>query len=431
MQYNGGSLADSNYLYTSDIQMYTFVSDKFTGEIKSRDWIGTHQIEIVASVGEDGKYGDFTSSLIWLTMEDPCEGTTLKMPSNSYSILSDDQTGIASQSTTIGAVARTYWSYEEFPDEYAENYPDVMYELCGPRKHTIAVKNKETGLYEHITSPNTFDFNKPYLQYWKYDTGLSNYSPEFKYPVYEFILTTNNDAWIGIYEMELRVSLEDYDMVAELVVPFTVTIGDCEVTSIVTAASLSSIYEIGNTKQQLSYVFTQTPCNYAVTYTAKLLDSGEDIPEFMHLSSNTATLAVESSDAKNAGDYLVQVTATLSNIFQLAPAIGGGNTGDYLYPTTESIPSTLIYQQTILIDIKVTTTEDVPDYIQAANTAPYMLPAPVDVYIKAKESLNYMFGQTLDLDEDPTVLTVDTGVVWWIFANDFGIVIPAGFATCE
>jgi hypothetical protein len=43
MLYKAGSLL-GNVLYANDISMYTFDSDAnaFTGQIKSRDWIGTH-----------------------------------------------------------------------------------------------------------------------------------------------------------------------------------------------------------------------------------------------------------------------------------------------------------------------------------------------------------------------------------------------------
>jgi hypothetical protein len=332
-------------------------------------------------------------------MTDPCEATTLKLPTNSYSTLTAAQTGITDQThqlTTIGAVSRTYWAYEEFPDSYAENFPADMYELCGPRTHKIAVKDKD-GVYVHETDPNVFDFNKPYLQFWKHQTGLNNYSPNFAHPVYEFILTTNTDSWIGEYEYELRVSLTNYPDVDALVVPFKITIGNCAVTDLTAAESISSNYEIGHSKQQISYVFTQTPCNYGTTYTAKL-DNGNDLPAFMHLSSNSASLAVESSDSDDAGNYKVLVTATLANIDQKAPAVGGGLTGEKLYADATAYPSDLIYQKTITIDVSVTTSADSPDYIQETvpNTPPYMLPTPVGISLKAGEYFIFTYSEVKD-----------------------------------
>jgi hypothetical protein len=182
------------------ISMYEFESGSFKGQLKSRHWIGTHTIVMKAFVRESGIYGEYSSVPIYLTMDDPCKSTQLEMPTNIHSLLDATETGIQNQRTTINAAARTHWKYEEFPDSYAKNYPDVQYELCGPRTHYITVKNKETGVYEDISYPNQFNVKKPYLLWWKYEEGLNSYSRDYKHPLYEFILTTNDDKWIGIYE---------------------------------------------------------------------------------------------------------------------------------------------------------------------------------------------------------------------------------------
>jgi hypothetical protein len=60
---------------------------------------------------------------------------------------------------------------------------------------------------------------------------------------------------MGIYEFELHVGLEEYETVPELVLPFTVTIGDCEVTSFEAPSGRDAekTYEITDSKASISY----------------------------------------------------------------------------------------------------------------------------------------------------------------------------------
>jgi hypothetical protein len=119
------------------------------------------------------------------------------------------------------------------------------------------------------------------------------------------------------------------------------------------AEALSANYEIGNSKMQVSYIFTQAPCNYNIAYSAKL-ENGEDLPAFMHLSTTSPALAIESKDSKDAGDFKVVVTATLANLYQDEPALGGGVTGNYLYDAN-SPPTDLLYQKSVTISVACTT----------------------------------------------------------------------------
>jgi hypothetical protein len=60
-------------------------------------------------------------------------------------------------------------------------------------------------------------------------------------------LSTNDIRHKGIYEFELHVGLDLYPDVKKLTVPFTVTIGSCDVSSFEAPSPVSMFYELGNT----------------------------------------------------------------------------------------------------------------------------------------------------------------------------------------
>jgi hypothetical protein len=124
--------------------MYTFdtTTSAFKGQLKDRRWVGAHTIVIEALVGANGVYGSFSTDLITLTVKDPCDSTVLEEALNTHSILTPLQTGIRkSASQTVLAQQRVYWMYEEVIDSYSKQFPDVMYDICGPRTHTVTVKD--------------------------------------------------------------------------------------------------------------------------------------------------------------------------------------------------------------------------------------------------------------------------------------------------
>jgi hypothetical protein len=172
VHYEDGDLTESLYQYETEIAMYEYDAENnmFTGQIKSRYWIGTQTVIIRASVGTDGVYGTYDSVPIYLTMEEPCLSTELVTPGNYYSTFTEYwMTGIQDSRQTVGSLSRVYFMYEEFPDTYAAALDDQEYRfsLCGPRYHYLTVANSE-GVQDGTQYYNQYDFAKPYIFFKQY-----------------------------------------------------------------------------------------------------------------------------------------------------------------------------------------------------------------------------------------------------------------------
>jgi hypothetical protein len=322
--YENGPLITTVYKNSQTISGYVYdeVTSTFHAQIKTREWIGTHSILVQANVGPGGKYGTFLSLPVQMTINEPCLSTKLLAPSNAYSTLEISRTGVQNLRQTVGAVDRFYMMYEEFPDEYGSKFADIAYELCGPRTHYITLKDAVLVQGDGKQRPNQYDVSRPYLYFKKYEIGNDIYSKDYTKPLYEILLSTNDFTDIGIYDFELHVGLADYADVEELVMPFTVTIGDCEVKSFEAPGTLATNYAIGDNKKEIGYSFAQSPCTYDIAYTAQVIEDGKDpvdLPSFMQVSATSGVLAMESKDNNDAKDYTILVIASLANIYQSAP----------------------------------------------------------------------------------------------------------------
>jgi hypothetical protein len=257
--YKTGTLADTVYKRDKAIPMFEFdpEASAFKGVIKSRQWVGTHTIVVQASVGADGIYGIKESSQIQITIAEPCDSTELLMPENKASTFVQGMTGVQSMRATVGSLDRVWLMYEEIQDSVGSQAPeaDEKFKLCGKRKHYITKAGAAIDTELGKQYPNQYDVSRRYLYFLKYPIGNNLYSTTYKDPLYELEIKTNDFTHQGIHDFELHIALEDYPGVQELVLPFTVTIGDCEVTSFEAPSTPSLFYEIADSRRTLNFKF--------------------------------------------------------------------------------------------------------------------------------------------------------------------------------
>jgi hypothetical protein len=168
----------------------------------------------------------------------------------------------------------------------------------------------------------------------------------------------------------------------------------------------------------LKFKFAQSPCTYPVAYEGKIVEVGKDpvaLPDFMQVATagSSGELTMASQDENDAGDYTVEITATLANIRQNRPQRKTDvSPPQYLYDpdSLDLLPPDLIWKQTHSVTVKVRTKDDRLSYNTVANGAPYFVAAPVDIVVVGGQALNgYSFGEIKDPDFDEVEMAVDLG----------------------
>lgn len=221
--------------------------------------------------------------------------------------------------------------YEEPTDTASLNYgPNVGindgYTLCGDRVHYLTYGSTVLGLQSTRQKFIGYEFIE--FEYFPDGDPTAEFPDPDAKPVYQVRLNSTEISDHGPHLLQLHFELVDYpDSVANSAVWWVnAQIEYCLVESYVAPADLEVAYTVGHKPMLIEYIFSQAPCSYEATYTARVVEiSGvaqrdQTVPSFIAVDSRTGYMAVSTNDLDNLGWYVVEITGSLDVINNLGSA---------------------------------------------------------------------------------------------------------------
>jgi hypothetical protein len=228
--------------------------------------------------GQLGTYNSAQSADFTINIADPCLNTVLQsqtIADKFATVLQNDP-----QETEIFTTFQDSVSLTKLPE-------GTGYDICGERTYSIEGPNADVS----------------YLQVTKIDAD----NVQLK-------LQTDDSAYIQTNEVHnLVVSLAEYSEVTAIKVPFEVTIGACEVTSIHPGTQITlQTYFVTDAELSIPVTgyATDPACGYEILYEG-LTD--EDTSAFFSFDTETQSFKVQSQDHSILGTYVVTVRAYLAD----------------------------------------------------------------------------------------------------------------------
>jgi len=263
----------------------------FQGTQQDVSWEGIHTVRIKAQQGTTKLYRSFYSSTFTIEYRNPCRTCTVTAQV------------LTNMETTVDDKTKKTQTYIEFKDNVSTLYGNG-YDKCGPRVHYLTDLNND-----HKTVPGNIYRISEFLYFYQATTGVPP-TPN----TYTFEVQTSNYASIGLHNYRLHVGLLNYPTATEAVVPWSVKVNPCIVTSYQAPTDYTWNYVIGSLASNFIFNFNQAPCRYTQKLSAKLVDGGS-LPRSMTLGqTGEGYFRVFASNTTDLGKYEVIVTGELSNL---------------------------------------------------------------------------------------------------------------------